>query len=200
MSDWPFDPLPPLSYDVIVADPPWRFRTWSETNQRKSASRHYDLMQTDDIKRLPVGDLAQKDCILLLWTTGAMQPQAFEVMRVWGFTYKSQIIWRKTTLAGKVRMGTGYWARTMHEPVLIGSIGKPPKFSAFPSLFDGLAREHSRKPDEFYRLVIKHTSGLRRADLFSRETRAGFDGWGAEHRKFDQIEEADDELSRAEAC
>lgn len=183
---WPFDPLAPLSYDVIVADPPWRFRTWSETNQAKSASRHYDLMQTDDIKGLPVGDLAQKDCILLLWTTGAMQPQAFDVMQSWGFAYKSQIIWRKTTPAGKVRMGTGYWARSMHETVLIGSIGKPPKFSAFPSLFDGLAREHSRKPDEFYRLVLKHTAGLRRADLFSRETRAGFDGWGAEHGKFDQ--------------
>lgn len=187
---WPFDPLRPLSYDLIVCDPPWRFRTWSETNQAKSASRHYDLMTTDAIKALPVGDLAQKDCILLLWTTGAMQPQAFDVMAAWGFTYKSQMIWRKTTPAGKVRMGTGYWARSMHEPVLIGCIGKPGKFSAFPSLFDGVAREHSRKPEEFYALVNKHTSGLRRADLFARQSRPGFDAWGAESTKFDEAANA----------
>lgn len=182
---WPFDDLRPLSYDVIIADPPWRFRTWSETNQAKSASKHYDLMQTDDIKALPVGDLAQRDCILLLWATGAMQPQALEVMKAWGFAYKSQMIWRKTTPSGKVRMGTGYWARSMHEPVLIGAIGKPPKFSAFPSLFDGIAREHSRKPEEFYALVDKHTAGLRRADLFARQSRPGFDAWGNEATKFD---------------
>ncbi len=147
MSDWTFGDLVPLSYEILVVDPPWRFRTWSETNQAKSASKHYDLMHTEDIASLPVRDLAQKDCILMLWSTGAMQPQAFEVMKAWGFTYKSQMMWRKTTASGKVRMGTGYWARSMHEPVLIGVIGKPRKFSAFPSVFDGIAREHSRKPE-----------------------------------------------------
>lgn len=185
---WPFDPLPPLSYDLIVADPPWRFRTWGEHNQAKSASRHYSLMTTEAIKALPVRDMAQRDCILLLWSTGAMQPQAFEVMTAWGFTFKSQMIWRKTTPSGKVRMGTGYWARSMHEPILIGCMGKPRKFSAFPSLFDGVAREHSRKPDEFYDLVVKHTSAMRRADLFSRISRPGFDGWGNEAGKFDAPE------------
>lgn len=184
---WPFAPLVPMSYEVIVIDPPWRFRTWGEHNQAKSASKHYDLMQTDEIKTLPVGQLAQGDCILLLWATGAMLPQAFDCMKAWGFTYKSMMVWRKTTVNGKVRMGTGYWARSMHEQVLIGSIGKPPKFSAFPSIFDGIAREHSRKPDEFYSLVEKHTAGLRRADIFVRETRAGFDGWGNESTKYDEV-------------
>ena len=183
---WPFVPLMPMSYEVIVIDPPWRFRTWGEHNQAKSASKHYDLMMTDDIKEMPVGQLAQGDCIMLLWATGAMLPQAFECMKAWGFTYKSMMVWRKTTVNGKVRMGTGYWARSMHEQVLIGSIGKPPKFSAFPSLFDGIAREHSRKPDEFYSLVEKHTSGLRRADVFSRESRPGWDAFGNEVCKFDQ--------------
>jgi N6-adenosine-specific RNA methylase IME4 len=110
-------------------------------------------------------------------------------MSAWGFTYKSQMVWRKTTQAGKVRMGTGYWARSMHEPVLIGSIGKPPKFSAFPSLFDGIAREHSRKPEEFYGLVQKHTSGLRRADVFSRQNREGWDSFGDETGKFAEAAE-----------
>lgn len=183
---WPFAPLKPLSYSVIVADPPWRFRTWGEHNQHKSASRHYSLMTTDDIKALPVAQLAQRDCLLLLWGTGAMLPQALDVMAAWGFTYKSLMSWRKTTPAGKVRMGTGYWTRSMHEPILIGALGKPRKISGFPSLFDGVARQHSRKPDEFYDLVLKHSDGVSRADLFSRETRPGFDGFGEETGKFDQ--------------
>lgn len=186
---WPFDPLVPLSYDVIVADPPWRFRTWGEHNQAKSASRHYSLMTLPEIKALPVNQLAQGDCLLLLWTTGwAMATgQAHEVVKAWGFGAKSEIVWNKRTPAGKTRMGTGYWARSMHEPIMLASIGKPRKFSAFPSAFDGIAREHSRKPDEFYRLVEKHTAGMRRADLFSRESRAGFHGWGNESEKFDAI-------------
>jgi N6-adenosine-specific RNA methylase IME4 len=181
---WPLAPLTPLSYDLIVADPPWRFRTWGEHNQAKSASKHYDLMQTTDIEALPIGNLAQRDCILLLWATGAMMPQALTCMKAWGFTYKSQMVWRKTTASGKVRMGTGYWARSMHEPVLIGSIGKPGKFSAFPSIFDGVAREHSRKPEEFYALVDKHASGLRRADVFARTQRLGWESFGNETEKF----------------
>jgi N6-adenosine-specific RNA methylase IME4 len=182
--DWFFAPLVPLSYDVIVVDPPWRFRTWGEHNQAKSASRHYALMTTPDIHALPIGQLAQRDCILLLWSTGAMLPQALDAMRAWGFKYKSQIMWRKTTPRGKVRMGTGYWARSMHEPILIGTIGKPSKFSAFPSVFDGIAREHSRKPEEFFDLVAKHTTGLRRADVFSRQVRPGWEGFGDEAQKY----------------
>lgn len=184
---WPFGDLRPLSSEVIVADPPWRFRTWGEHNQAKSASKHYSLMMTDDISALPVGELAQRDCLLLLWCTAPMLPQALGVMAAWGFAYKSNLVWRKITPAGKPRMGCGYWARSMHEQVLIGSIGKPRKFSAFPSLFDGIAREHSRKPDEFYGLVRKHTAGLRRVDLFSRESRDGFESWGNEATKFDHV-------------
>lgn len=182
---WPFADLTPLSYDVICADPPWRFRTWGEHNQQKSASRHYGLMQTADIEALPVDRLAQQDCLLLLWVCAPMLIHGLNVMSAWGFTYKSNMVWRKVTPAGKVRMGTGYWARTMHEQVLIGSLGKPRKFSAFPSCFDGVAREHSRKPEEFYRLVEKHTAGARRLDLFSRQSRPGWSAWGNETGKFD---------------
>lgn len=183
--NWFFDPLTPMSYEVLAVDPPWRFRTWSESNQQKSASKHYDLMMIDDIKALPVGALAQRDCLLLLWATAPMLPQALDCMKAWGFTYKSTMVWRKVTVNGKVRMSTGYWARSMHEQVLIGCIGKPRKFSAFPSLFDGVAREHSRKPEEFFHLVAKHTAGLRRADVFSRESREGWDSFGNQTGKFD---------------
>jgi len=182
---WPFSPLPPLSYDVIVADPPWPFDLYSNRGKHKSAAAHYTLMSIDEIAALPVGRLAQRDCLLLLWATAPRLGDCLRVISAWGFTYKTNLAWRKTTPRGRVRMGTGYWARSMHESVLVGTIGKPGKFSAFPSLFDGVAREHSRKPEEFYVLVNKHTTGLRRADLFSRASRPGFDAWGIEAGKFD---------------
>ena len=184
---WPFGDLPPLSYDLIVIDPPWRFRTWSETNQAKSPSRHYELMHTEDIMALPVGRLAQRDCVLLCWATGAMYPHALDCVKAWGFEHKSQMIWRKVTAAGKSAMGTGYWSRSMHEPVIIATMGKPTKIRGFPSLFDGVRREHSRKPDEFYEMVERHSIGIRRADLFSRQSRKGWDGFGFETGKFDDL-------------
>lgn len=182
---WPLAPLEPASYGLIVADPPWRFRTWSETNQEKSASRHYGLMQIEDIKALPVGELAQRDCVLLLWITAPMLQEGLEAAGAWGFRYKSNMVWRKVTPRGKVRQGTGYWARSMHEQVLICTRGKPQKYSAFPSVFDGIVREHSRKPEEFYRLVEQRTAGLRRADVFARQGRPGWEAFGNEASKFD---------------
>lgn len=182
---WLFDPLTPLSYEVIVADPPWKYERWSETNQTKGAADQYETMETTDILRLPVGQLARGDTLLLLWGCGCMLPQAIGAMQAWGFVFKSEIIWRKVFASGAPRMGTGYRVRTMHEPILVGTIGHP-RHKAFPSIFDGVAREHSRKPDEFYDLIAAHTRlAVRRADLFSRETRPGFEGWGAEHGKFD---------------
>ncbi|HMK89462.1 MAG TPA: MT-A70 family methyltransferase [Methylocystis sp.] len=184
MSAWPFGDLPPLSFDVIAADPPWDFELRSAKGAKKSAVAHYATMSTADICALPVGQLAQRDCVLLLWATAPRLPEALDVMNSWGFAYKTMLIWRKTTPAGKVRVGTGYWARTMHEPVLIGALGSPAKASAFPSLFDGVAREHSRKPDEFFDLVERCTTGARRLDLFSRQRRPGWTAWGDETEKF----------------
>ena len=91
-------------------------------------------------------------------------------------------MWIKRTINGKLRVGTGYIARSMHEPILICTKGSPGRLG-FPSAFDGLAREHSRKPDEFYAILRKLTPGALRCDLFSGgEKRVGFQGWGESHR------------------
>jgi N6-adenosine-specific RNA methylase IME4 len=178
-----FDPLKAHSYDLIVVDPPWPFKTWSQAGQGKSASTHYRVMTMADITALPVRELLKADAVVLLWTTGALLAQAVAVMQAWGITFKTEIAWRKVTRNGKVRMGCGFWARTMHEPVLLGTVGKPAKFT-LPSCFDGIAREHSRKPEEFYRMIAEKTPDLRRADLFAREKREGWDVWGDEFGKF----------------
>ena len=166
-----------------MIDPPWPFKTWSQAGEGKSPSAHYRVMMLAEIMALSVRGLLKDNAVVLLWATGAMLAQAIAVMQAWGITYKTELAWRKVTRTGKVRMGCGFWARTMHEPILLGTVGKPGKFT-MPSCFDGIAREHSRKPDEFYHMITDRTPGLRRADLFAREKREGWDGWGDEVGKF----------------
>jgi N6-adenosine-specific RNA methylase IME4 len=184
---WPFAPLAAHSYDLIVVDPPWHFNTWSLAGQTsKSASGQYRTMPHAEIMALPVRELLKRDAIVYLWATGAMLPHALATMDAWGITYKTSFAWRKVTANGKVRWGTGRWAQSGHELVLLGVVGKPRCF-LLPSIFDGLARAHSRKPDHFYDLVSRKTPGLRRADLFAREQREGWDCWGDEVGKFSSV-------------
>jgi N6-adenosine-specific RNA methylase IME4 len=179
-----FHPLPARSYDLIVVDPPWHFKTWSSAGQTsKSASSHYQTMSLAEIMALPVRQLLKPDAIVYLWATGAMLPHALATMEAWGITYKTSFAWRKVTCNGKVRWATGRWAQSGHELVLLGTVGKPRCFLS-PSIFDGLARAHSRKPDEFYQRLVEKTPGLRRADLFAREKREGWYCWGDEVEKF----------------
>lgn len=179
-----FAPLRVHGYDLIVVDPPWHFKTWSPAGQTsKSASGQYRTMPLTEIMALPVRELLKPDAIVYLWATGAMLPHALETLRAWGIVYKSSFVWRKITHNGKVRWGTGRWAQSGHELLLLGVVGRPRCF-LLPSIFDGLARAHSRKPDEFYDLIAKKTPDLRRADLFARQQREGWDVWGDEVGKF----------------
>jgi N6-adenosine-specific RNA methylase IME4 len=182
---WHFGTLRMFGYSVIVADPPWDFENYSAAGTAKGADPHYSVMTLDAIKALRVGELARGDCLLLQWTTGwAMATgQAQQVARAWGFNPITEMVWNKRTAKGKTRMGTGYRVRTMHEPILVCTIGSP-RHHPFPSSFDGVAREHSRKPDEFYSLVEECTPGAFRCDLFARQRRDGFDVWGDEAGKF----------------
>lgn len=185
---WPFGDIRPLSADVIAIDWPWDIELYSEAGNLKSASAQYDTMSLEEILDFApkVGMLAAKDCLCLMWGCEWMRPSDRErVLETMGFSYKSSLHWRKTTKNGKVRMGPGYRVRTMHEPIYIGTIGNP-SHKAFPSIFDGVAREHSRKPESFYSMVEKHTPGaILRLDLFSRQTRANWLNWGREANLFD---------------
>lgn len=180
-----FAGLPLFGFDLVVADPPWSFELRSAAGEDKSAQAHYACMDLDAIKALPVGHLVGCHSWLFLWATAPMLPHALGVMAAWGFTYRTRLSWRKLTPAGKPRLGTGYVVRTLHEDILVGAIGSPAYAKALPSLFDGVAREHSRKPDEFFRLAEAFAPNARRLDLFSRETRSGWRAWGNEAAKFD---------------
>lgn len=185
--NWPFGSLQMFGYDAIVIDPPTQFELYSEKGAKKSAASHYKLMSWDDIAALPVGHLARANAIILLWACAPTLRKSLALLDGWGAVYKTELVWRKLTKNGKPRMGPGYRGRTLHESVLLGVFGDGEQIhKPFPSLFDGVAREHSQKPIEFYDIVRAKTPGLSRCDVFSRETHEGFDAFGDEAGKFDQ--------------
>jgi N6-adenosine-specific RNA methylase IME4 len=173
-------------YDVIMADPPWSFANWSDVNLAKTAKGKYDCMSLKELKAFPVADLAAPDCILWLWATNPMLPQALEVMNGWGFTFKTAGHWvKRNPNSGKLAFGTGYVLRCAGEPFLIGTRGKPKTSRSVRSVIEGPRREHSRKPDEAFLAAEQLVPGARRLELFSRQTRPGWDNWGMERSKFD---------------
>lgn len=180
------DSLPAASFDLIVADPPWLFKTRSDKGLGKSPQTHYACMEIEDIWGLPVKRVTKKDCLLLLWATQPMLHQALACVEEWGFGYRSFIVWRKIHPSGKQAIGTGFRVRSMCEPVLVATRGNP-KHKPFPGLFEGIRRAHSQKPQEFYDIIDKCCTGLtNRLDMFTRESRPNWTAFGNESRKFNQ--------------
>lgn len=116
---------PSGGFRLIMADPPWSFDNFSEAGEEKNAKAHYACTPLDWIKSLPVSTLAAENCVLWLWATNPMLPEALEVMRDWGFDYKTAGHWSKKTKHGKQAFGTGYILRCAGEPFLIGTRGNP---------------------------------------------------------------------------
>lgn len=183
-------------YQMIVSDPPWTFETYSEKGALKSPSAKYKCMSLEDIKAMPVEALAAKDAILWLWVYAPMLPESLEVMAAWGFDYTSTGVWNKKGKSKKLKCGClttakyqwgqGYVLRSTHEPFIIGKRGNPKTSRGIPSAFDGLRREHSRKPEEGYKLQEKMINNARRFDMFSRQERTGWDCFGDEADKFEK--------------
>jgi N6-adenosine-specific RNA methylase IME4 len=186
MTEWQFGDMQPFSYDLINVDFPWDFKLYSENGEKKSARAQYDTMSLQEILDMrSMSHLAKPDSLWLIWTCEWMRPgDQQKILDEYGLTYKSALVWRKTTKNHKVRMGTGYRVRSMHERIILATTGNP-KHKAFKSVFDGLARQHSRKPEEFYDILLKSTPGMKRADMFTRQTRPGFDKWGKQATLFD---------------
>lgn len=182
--NWPWGDLQPHSYDFIMSDFAWSFSLFSAKGEAKSAQAHYSVMSLDDIKALPVLDLCKEHCVHWMWATNPMLPQAIEVMKAQGFEYKTAGTWLKTTVNGKIAFGTGYILRSSNEPYLIGTRGKPKTSRSVRSGFTGLAREHSRKPEEAYRAAELLMPNARRLELYSRTNRPGWDHFGNEAGKF----------------
>lgn len=173
------------TYDLIMADPPWRFATRSAKGiTAKGAEGQYLCMSMADISALPVASLAAPDCLLWLWATNPLLPECLNVAESWGFTFKTAGHWSKKTTGGKQAFGTGYILRCAGEPFIIATRGQPKTSRSVRSVIEGLVREHSRKPEEAFAAAEALMPTARRVELFSRQRRAGWDSWGLEAAKF----------------
>jgi N6-adenosine-specific RNA methylase IME4 len=170
--------LPDQKFGVVLADPEWKFKVYSEDGMDRAAENHYPTSVTDAICARPVQDIAADDCILFLWATAPMLPDALRVMAAWGFEYKSHFIWNKD------RIGTGYWNRNKHELMLVGTRGNipaPAMGTQLNSVIDAPVGRHSAKPEAFYALIEKYFPTLPKIELNRRgPARAGWDAWGNE--------------------
>lgn len=179
---------PPTKYKALLVDPPWSFLTRSAKGKGRSAERHYQCLSLDDIKALPVSNLASKDCILFLWTTHPMLKNTFSVLEAWGFEYKTvAFTWIKTyAKSGKYFVGMGYWTRANPELCLLATKGRPKRLAKdVQELIVSPVREHSRKPDEIYDRIERLVEGPY-LELFARCERPGWDVFGNEVDKFEE--------------
>ncbi len=174
-------------YKTIYADPPWQFynRSGKIAPENKKLTR-YETMTLDEIKALPVNDIADEEAHLYLWVPNALLPDGLATMEAWGFTYKTNLIWEKVRKDGfPDGRGVGFYFRNVTEILLFGVKTKR-KSKSFRTLKPARSqvnlirmqkREHSRKPDEFISLIEDCSPGPY-LELFARGTRPGWDLWG----------------------
>lgn len=175
--------FPNRKYNIILADPPWKFIGWSiNKSGKKSPANHYECQDLDWIKSLPINKLADKDCILFLWATYPTLEISFEVIKEWGFKYATcGFTWIKTTKNNKWHFGLGYWTRANPEICLIGVKGHPKRIDkSIPNLIVSRVMEHSKKPDEVRSRIVQLIGNLPRIELFAREQVDGWDALGNE--------------------
>lgn len=192
---WPFGGLKRGHYGAIYADPPWLFKVWGP-NSQDSRNAPYQTADVTEIADLPVRKLAAPDCVLFMWISWPLMPDALALIDAWGFTYKTcAFSWIKAH-AGQIEMfrddtdvqvGLGYWTRANSEVCLLATRGKPKRLDA--GVRQGIIeprRQHSRKPDLIYGRIERLVAGPY-CELFARTTRPGWDSWGNEVGKFKAV-------------
>lgn len=172
------------NYATILADPPWQFqnRTGKIAPEHRRLLR-YPTMRLQEILDLPVSQLAASQSHLYLWVPNALLTEGLRVMKAWGFTYKSNIVWQKIRKdGGPDGRGVGFYFRNVTELVLFGVRGSLRTLKPGRTQVNTLAtrkREHSRKPDEIFD-IIESCSPKPRLELFARFRRDGWTQWGNE--------------------
>lgn len=182
-------PFPDKKYQIIYADPPWRYGKWGANSGRGcrgdfSGRKNvviempYPTMTVEEISNLPVRELANENCELYLWTTQKYLPISFGVLKTWGFKYCQTLNWCKKPRG----TGQGGVYCPTNEFLLLGRIGKMPKIKRIDTTWFLIKRPHnchSKKP-HFFRQLIEKVSNPPRIELFARQETHGWDVWGNE--------------------
>ena len=176
-------------YNIIYADPPWKYGSKSAVNNStgndiKPLSEHYNSMTLSEIKQMPVKDLLKKDAALFLWVTDSHLNEAIELMRAWGFKYKTVAFnWVKLTSKGNYCKNVAPWTMKSSEICLLGTKGaltKYKKANNIESLVLAERTKHSKKPDEVRLRIVRLFGDLPRIELFARKKADGWDSFGNE--------------------
>ena len=177
-------PFPNKKYNIIYADPPWHFQNYNNATT-SNPTRHYPTMSMKEIAELPVGDIADKDCILFMWCTDPLLDKQIPIVKDWGFTYKTVgFHWAKTNKDKRKNYyvkGTGYWTRANNEICILATKGKPKRVDGNVNrLVVSERRGHSRKPDRIRADIVRLMGDIPRIELFARQVWDGWDCWGNE--------------------
>ena len=165
--------FPDKRYGIILADPPWRYDIPPSDNRK--IENQYPTMALEEIMALPVGTLAAPDAALFLWA--ALLEEGFEVLKAWGFKFRSHAVWVKPSV------GMGKWFRQQHEMLLLGVRGNVPvplAANRSPSVIFAPRGKYSEKPDATYEIIERGFPEFSKIELFARRSRNGWDRWGFE--------------------
>lgn len=179
-------PFPNKTYSIIYADPPWKYndRRNTHTRFRGGAMAHYDVMAPKDIMRLPVSKISKNNAVLLLWAVFPKLDIAMDVIKAWGFKYRTvAITWVKTNKKNdNPFFGVGYYFKSNAEVCLLATKGKTlkPISNRESSLVISPRQEHSKKPDIVRDKIVNLFGDLPRIELFARQKTDGWDVWGNE--------------------
>jgi len=191
--------LPEKKYQVIYADPPWKYGGGKGKNSSKwgNSLSQYPCMKLSELKGMPIDKIAENNCALFLWATSPTLPEAIELISAWGFKYMTvAFVWVKKYRNGKPYCGMGYWTRSATEQCLLAFKGKMErKNNTVYQVIEEPITVHSKKPDEIRERIVNLMGDLTRIELFAREKHLGWDTWGNEVPKETQMLLASDDAS-----
>lgn len=167
-------------YNIIYADPPWKYE---RNGVQGAAEKHYSTMSLDELKSLPVKDIAADNCVLFMWATFPQLKEALELIEAWGFEYKTiGFVWlKKNKVSDSWFYGLGYWTRGNAEICLFAKKGNPKRQSKSVHQFIiSPIEQHSKKPDETRDRIVQLMGDIPRVELFARQSPDGWDVWGNE--------------------
>ena len=174
-------PFPKKKYQVILADPPWSYND-KMNHSDMSASKQYPTQSGQWISNLPVQSISDPDCCLFLWCTSPLLDEVFEVIKSWGFKFKTiAFCWSKYTVNGKLAYNLGRWTMGNIELCLLATKGNTSfwrKNNNVKQLVQDIRYGHSVKPGEVRHRIVDLLGNRSRIELFAREKVDGWDSWG----------------------
>ena len=169
-------------YSIIYADPPWKYRDRA-THGNRGACFKYPVLDFTSLSKLPVDKISAKNCFLFIWSTMPFLPKCLEIIKSWGFCYKTcAFVWvKKNKKSDSIFFGMGHWTRSNAELCLLATKGRPRRVNAgVHSIIISPRREHSRKPDVVRDRIVQMCGNIPRIELFAREKALGWDAVGNE--------------------